>query len=273
MRPVLSHAELLQLSDDDPWVRWGLPSTLPAPAWFDGRVVLVPRLGARPGFWVTPLSGPATADAIRSALTWLRDSGHLDSFGAAAVSVPQEHLAVAQGTLDLGQGGDWEWMWTMTAPPLDPRESLLVELDDSADAEEIADFSRAHNSRVWTEVGVGRVHGWLGLRDADGRLIAVGGTEVEDSGVPHLAGIVTARDRRSQGLGSVISAALTRVVLDEHGVCTLGMFSDNEVARRLYHRLGYRTARRWSSRRLAPEHSGSRHRTAQDLSKTSRPPT
>lgn len=257
MRPVSSHAELRELADDDGWVRWGLPRRLPAAAWFDGRVALVPRLGVRPGFWVAPLPEPATAGEIRRALTWLRDSGHLDKLGAASVSVPQEHLPVALEVLNLVDGGDWEWMWTTTAPQQDPRENLLVELNDRADADEITAFSRAHNSRVWTEIGVGRIQHWLGLRDSEGHLIAVGGAEVEDSGVPLLSGIVTARDRRGQGLGSVISAALTRVALDEHGVCTLGMFSDNDVARRVYHRLGYRTARRWSSRRLAGADRGS----------------
>jgi predicted GNAT family acetyltransferase len=110
----------------------------------------------------------------------------------------------------------------------------------------------ANNPRVWTEVGTGRVVRWVGLRAQDGSLLAVGGAELEASGVPHLAGIVTALDQRGQGLGTVVSAALTRWAVAQHGVCTLGMFSDNEPARRLYGRLGYRTARSWHSRTLVP---------------------
>ena len=32
------------------------------------------------------------------------------------------------------------------------------------------------------------------------------------------------------------------------GACALGMFADNDVARRLYHRLGYTTGMEWTSR-------------------------
>ena len=104
---------------------------------------------------------------------------------------------------------------------------------------------------MWTEIGTGRMKRWIGLRDASGALIAVGGAEWEDSDVPHLAGIVTAQARRGEGLGAVITAGLTRWSIEEHGVCTLGVFSDNTVALRLYARLGYRTGRAWASRRLA----------------------
>ena len=129
-------------------------------------------------------------------------------------------------------------------------------LDDRADKAELLDFAHAHNPRVWTRIGEGAVTRWVGVRDADGSLLAVGGAEREDSGAPHLAGIVTATHARGQGWGSVVSAALTRWAVAAHGVCTLGMFSDNEPARRLYRRPGYRTARRWCSRHLRSAEPG-----------------
>lgn len=273
MRPVTSHAELLEGSRQDPWVRWSLPGQLAGEIWTDGRVLLVQRLGWRPGFWVSQLTTPLTSEEVRVGLLWLRDGGHLQRTGARSVSVPQGHLSVAQEVLSLGEGGDWEWMWTSTAPPLDPREELVVELDDVGDAAQIEHFSRTNNPRVWTEIGTGKVKRWLGLRDLRGRLIAVGGAEAEASGTPHLAGIVTASDRRREGLGSVISAALTRAAIEDHGACTLGMFSDNDVARRVYHRLGYQTARAWSSRVLITADQDSSGGIAHDRSKTRRPPT
>lgn len=251
MERITSRAELARLADGDPWVRWVVPEQLPAQIWFDGHVAVIQRDGKRPGLWVTPLDRPdVPADRLRAALTWLVASGLLDEPDIVAVSAPQSHAALLESLLGLGEGGDWEWMWTTTPPATDPREADIVELDDRADGSEIEAFSRRNNPRVWTEIGTGRMHGWLGLRDAAGALIAVGGAEREATGVPHLAGIVTAEDRRREGLGSVISAALTRRAIAEHGVCTLGMFSDNDTARRVYHRLGYRTARAWASRRL-----------------------
>ena len=41
------------------------------------------------------------------------------------------------------------------------------------------------------------------------------------------------------------------VAVREGGVCTLGMYSHNDVARRLYLGLGYGDVHEWSSRRLA----------------------
>jgi len=248
---IPSHSELVRLAANDPWIRWGLPASLPKEVWSDGQVALIRRLSTRPGFWVTPLHGTASAPQLRSALEWLVGSGELDALETVSVSVPREHLAVAEEVLDLADGGDWDWMWTTTPPPRDPREADLVELDDAADADEIGRFTYRNNPRVWTEIGTGRMKKWLGLRGPDGDLIGVGGAEWEDSGVPHLAGIVTERARRGEGIGEVITAGLTRWSIAEYGVCTLGVFSDNTVALRLYARLGYRTARAWASRRVS----------------------
>lgn len=249
MRRITSHEELVQLSAGDPWVRWSLDPALPGEVWVHEGVALVERLGERRGFWVAPLPG-AAGPAVRAALVALRDGCHLDRLRSRSVSVVRDHAALAHEVLDLGDGGDWDWMWTTTPPPVDPREAELVDLDDTRDAAELAAFARAHNPRMWTEVGTGRVARWIGRRDAAGRLTAVGGAEREAGGVPHLAGIVTATGQRGRGWGGVVTAALTRWSLREHGVCTLGVFADNEVALRVYRRLGYRTARPWHSRRL-----------------------
>ena len=44
-----------------------------------------------------------------------------------------------------------------------------------------------------------------------------------------------------------MTAFLTEAGLRESTVVTLGMYSDNHVARRVYHRLGYTTSHRWVS--------------------------
>ncbi|SOC54650.1 GNAT family N-acetyltransferase [Ornithinimicrobium cerasi] len=269
----VSRPELLAAGGDDPWLRWALPDPVPHAVLADG-VAVVQRLGHRPGFWVVPLRparGPGSAQdaaerdepdererddererVVAVLRTFVRD-GLPGEWGATSASVPQEHAAAALSVLGrTGQGGDWEWMWTTTAPRRDIREELLVALDDRRDAEELSAFARAHNPRVWTRIGEGHVVRWVGLRDADGGLVAVGGAELEATGVPHLAGILTATHARGQGWGEVVSSALTRWAVDRDGVCTLGMFSDNATARRLYLRLGYVTARAWHSRMLSP---------------------
>lgn len=255
------HRELLDRSGGDPWVRRAVPDPLEGEVWVHQDVALVERIGRRRGFWVAPLRGgmgqltsPADlseeSGRVRAALTELRDGGHLARLSSQSVSVVQEHGAVAHEVLDLADGGDWDWMWTATMPPVHPAEARIVVLDDSADAEELRTFSSTHNPRVWTEIGTGRVRHWLGIRDEEGRLLAVGGAEAESTGAPHLAGIVTHTGHRGEGLGTAVSAALTRWSLDNHGIATLGMFSDNSAARAVYDRLGYRTARAWHSRGL-----------------------
>ncbi len=261
---LVDRSALLALAGDDPWVRWGLADPLPGHALVHDGVAVVQRLGHRPGLWVAPLR-PGRADGtaptgeelaeeaarVAGALRLVREAGVLEAWGARSASVPQEHAAVGRAGLPLtDEGGDWEWMWAGAAPPPEPREKALVLLDDLRDAEELRAFAHAHNPRVWTRIGEGAMTRWVGARDAGGTLLAVGGAESEDSGVPHLAGILTATGARGQGWGRVVSAALTRWAVEAHGVCTLGMFSDNDTARRLYRRLGYRTARRWHSRRL-----------------------
>ena len=254
MERLTRHAELLALAGDDPWVRWCLPDPFRGEVWVHDGVALVQRLQRRPGFWVAPVGAdrPDESERVRSALLALRDGGHLARLESAVVSVVQEHAPVAHEVLDLGDGGDWEWMWSTAPPPTDPRDADVVVLDDTDDADELTTFTRTHNPRVWTEIGTGRVRQWRGLRDGSGSLVAIGGAEAGDAGTPHLAGIVTASTHRGQGLGSVVSSSLTRWALEQHGVCTLGMFSDNATARRMYERLGYRTARAWHSRALLP---------------------
>jgi predicted GNAT family acetyltransferase len=66
--------------------------------------------------------------------------------------------------------------------------------------------------------------------------------------VPHLASIATSGERRGRGYGAAVTAWLTRALLREGtGWVTLGMYSDNDVARRIYRRLGYRCDHRFTS--------------------------
>lgn len=252
-----THRELLRLSGGDPWIRWSLADPLRGEVWLHEGIVLLHRPYWRRAFWLAPLRDGTTNGAsndeparVLSALEALRDSGHLERLEARGLSIVQQHSEAAHQVFQLGEGGDWEWMWARSAPPEAPAESDIVALDDTADAAELIDFSHAHNPRVWADIGSGHIRRWVGIRSPAGDLLAVGGVELEETGVPHLTGIVTSSARRAHGLGTAISAYLTRSAIATHGVCTLSMYSDNTTARRLYDRLGYRTARAWHSRTL-----------------------
>ena len=256
---VASHAELLALTDHDPFVRWGIADPLPGRSLATEGAVAVERFGRRGrGLWVFPHSGGG-ASSMRALLRQLR--GPALEMGTTGISVPQAYAGELAEAFDLGPGGEWDWMWTTQHPPASiPGEEHLVVLDDTRDAEEIAALSTVHSPRGEGDPGTGRTQLWLGLRSSagthprlgpDGELVAVGAMQSLESGAPHLAGIVTHVEHRGRGLGRAVTAGLTRAAITTYGVCTLGMYSDNPPARAIYVGLGYRTAYAWHSRRIA----------------------
>ena len=155
------------------------------------------------------------------------------------------------------QGGEWDWMWTSDAPERDPQESDLEELDDTADAVELTELNRADSPTAESEPGTGLTELWIGARvpgPTGVRIVAAGALHRTPCGAPHLAGVVTAGTARGQGWGSAVVRTLTRRALTFPGpitgISTLGLYADNDGARRLYHRVGYETSRTLSSRRL-----------------------
>lgn len=249
LHEISTHAALLDLTANDPFVRWGVPDPLSGTVLAGAGAVGVERVGRRGrGMWVIPHSdgGAAGVGEFLSAL----GAGPLAALGCTHLSVPQEYAGVLAQAFDIGPGGDWDWMWTTTLPAPVPHEDSLVVLDDTADAAELTSLAAAHSPTGEGDAGTGRSILWMGLRDAGGQLIASGAMQPLESGIPHLAGIVTHTAHRGRGLGRAVTAGLTRRALGTHGVCTLGMYSDNPSARAVYHGLGYRTAYAWCSRRL-----------------------
>ena len=243
-RPLSSHAELLAASGGDPFVRWEVAPDVDLQAWAlaDGGVafVRVAPSGRR------QLAVVGTPEAALSVLR-----AHLD--GTLAGPGLDRGFTVPQGTLDLlgpdprvGAGDDWEWMWTTTAPPEHPDVVALGTAEHDEVAALLAAASPRHSATVEDEVVT-----WAGIRE-HGRLVACGAHTEHVPGVPHLASIATHPLARGRGLGAAVTGTLTAWALRSGApVVTLGMYSDNDVARRMYQRLGYTGSHRWSSRRLA----------------------
>lgn len=89
---------------------------------------------------------------------------------------------------------------------------------------------------------------WVGARDGTGRVVACGVLEPNRAGYPILSGITVHPGHRGRGLGLAVTAYLTRAAVATAGVCTLSLYSDNDVARRVYGGLGYGEVHAWSSR-------------------------
>lgn len=166
--------------------------------------------------------------------------------GVFAVSVPQHLEPLLHQRFRIIGGGDWEWFHTTTAPPELPAYEQVRPLDDVGRADEVTAFLAEHSPTADTAPGLGER--WFAIERIDGALVAVGAWGGTRAGAPHLSSVAVAARLRGQGLGSVIVGALTRRAVLETGVCTLGMYSDNAVGRRLYLSLGYANVCAWASR-------------------------
>lgn len=166
------------------------------------------------------------------------------------MTVSRGSLASVGSHLPLGEGNEWEWMYAVQAPPQVPAEDRLTPLDESDRADIGALLAEANPRTDARPFELADQH-WVGARDAGGQLVACGLRERNVAGYPILTGIAVLARERGRGLGLAVTAHLTRQAIAEAGVCTLGMYSDNAVARRVYHGLGYTGDHLWSSRRLA----------------------
>jgi len=239
-----THAELLQASGEDPFVRYDLPDPLEHPAWSLGAAVAVPRRThtRRLGLLVM---GPAhDAGALVGRLL---SDGLLPDVGG--VTVTRGSLDPVAEHLTLGEGNEWEWLYAASPPPVVAAEARLVPLSRNDISDITALLDEANPGTDARPFAFPRQH-WVGARDASGRLVACGVREPNLAGWPILSGITVHASHRGTGLGLAVTAHLTRNAVRDSGVCTLGLYSHNDVARRVYHGLGYAGDHLWSSRRM-----------------------
>jgi len=251
-RRVTSHDELLTATDGDPFVRYEIPDDLPKPAFVYGRSALMAR---RTHNGWAGMAAIGDAEGIGRILQDL--TGEPTLAGISTITVPRSSFDELAPQLALtGEGGDWDWMWIDGPTNRLPIDDRIVTLDDSADAAELTALNVRGNPSAESEPGSGRTELWLGARKDSGAIVAAGALHRNAAGAGHLTGIVVDPDHRGTGLGAAVTVALTRAAIQRpgriSGVCTLGMYATNDVARRLYQRLGYRTAQAFASRRIRP---------------------
>ncbi|MCE1179608.1 MAG: GNAT family N-acetyltransferase [Micrococcales bacterium] len=263
LRLLTTRDEVLTATTDDPFVDLSLPPADGLRATALGPAVALECGSDDDGRWLWVLSpGPAATTGLLAALVaetdWLTPAGSAEPFGE--VSVPRHSATAARALLTdkgiaIGPPAEWEWMHTRTAPPPQPGEGDLVELHES-DRDRILAILSEHSPRTFARPFEHDRQLWLAAVEPGqapsnpATLVAVGCADHTLHGIRRLEGIATRPDRRGRGLGAAITAALTRRGLDERGACVLEMFSDNETARRVYHRLGYTTDHEWTTAAL-----------------------
>jgi GNAT superfamily N-acetyltransferase len=252
VRPVEDLEDLLDLTGHHPVVVLDVGTGFSPPGWAaaggSGHAVVFPRRSDHGVPGAATLGDPAGLDEL------FADPRVRDWFsggGFRHLSAPRAHQHVVARHLDLGErGGDWDWMWTRTAPPLQAGEDEVRELGPEC-RDELVAFLAEHSPRTHGQPFARPGQRWVGVRDGSGVLLACGAAEPSEAGTPTLAGIAARTDLRGRGLGSAVTAHLTREAVAERGACALGMFADNDAARRVYRRLGFVTGAEWRSRWLA----------------------
>jgi ribosomal protein S18 acetylase RimI-like enzyme len=161
------------------------------------------------------------------------------------VSVEAAAYDVLPDTWRLPVSGHWHWMLTHDAPPPHPLEPSVVEVADAALIDGLLDVA---NPGSFARPGSRGVECWLGIPGDDG-LLAVGALYRDPSGAGHLRSVTTHPAAAGRGLGTAVSAALTRRALAVSGTATLGVYVDNGPALAVYDRLGFRTRMTFRSAR------------------------
>jgi ribosomal protein S18 acetylase RimI-like enzyme len=244
VRPLSTHDQLLEATGGDVFVRWQVRADVPLEAWQVGDAVAFVRTRQTGRRQLTVLGEPPDAAAAVHAVV-----ARSASAVAQGVTVPYGTLPLLANSIRVGPGDDWDWMWVDAARlalAVDDARVRRLAPDDTGDVVRLLASASARHS---SDPGDPDVVSWFGIRDDDGRLVACAAHTESVPGTPHLASIATDPDARGRGLGTALTATVCRRLLDEGArVVTLGMYADNDVARRLYARIGFACSHRWSSR-------------------------
>ena len=233
---LTSAAELLVASGHDPYVRGRL--IRPGIEGWAGHDSVAWRFADTEPYlmtWGTPTS---VALLLEELLPELRNG--------LPVNVPRGTAALLPAWVALGDQTDWDFRWTDVPPPEERREDEVVDVTD----DEVRALLAVANPDAAARPGDGRVRRWLGIRGGDG-LVACAADTTQATGVGHLSSIATHPDRRGEGLGAAVTAALSRRLLDEGcDLVTLGLYASNTAGRALYDRLGMKDDHRFTSGKL-----------------------
>lgn len=207
----------------------------------------------------TSLLGVGTPDAAARLL--LRADAELRSQGdtlrvrraslprgtRAALAARPHRAGVVPEPFDREPGGAWDWFGSIAPAGVQPGEDRVTELDGPGARDEVARALAVANPHGELPPDEPRSR-WWGWRDDAGVLRGVAGASRRVPGQPWVLGSIgTDPAWRGRGIAAAVTAAATRAGLEEVALVTLGMYADNDAARRVYLRLGYTVAQRFES--------------------------
>ncbi len=241
-----------ELSDAEPLNRSGLVLSEFRRGWSDAAAAV--WIGVRDG--VSRLTGTGQPEAVAHILDQIAD----DLPSEAHFSVPAGAAGPLAMLRNITRQNDWELRWLTTAPPSAAGEDKVAWLPpDSAELTALIDSAYpAAEARP----GDPSVRGWAVLRDDAGQLVAAA-ADTSRPRTGRISAVMTAPAARGHGYGAAVTTALSRHLLSEFDMVLLGLYLENDKARRLYERTGFHgkmivTSGRWThaTRPPAPTSEG-----------------
>jgi GNAT superfamily N-acetyltransferase len=252
------HAELVQALDGDAFARFEVdPGGLSRIRTVAGRAAAFVSVHPhRAVTWVSALAAdPGSPADVDLAVRLLVDL----AAEAAEAGNPVTGVTVSRGGRDLlpaalrpPEAWQWDFWWT-DVPPAPVRteygDTLRVVDLDSADPR-IPLLLEVASPSAPISPGDPRVTRWAAIEDPDGGLTDTGGLAAllaetqQRSGAAHLNDVATHPDRWRRALAKVLCGQVTADALAAgRPAVTLGMYADNDAARRVYDALGFRCVR------------------------------
>ena len=223
---LTSAAEVLLATGHDPYARGSLRQPMVS-GWTGHDAVAWRATDAEERMpYLMALGAPhAVARLVEEILPELRDG--------TPITLPRGTAPLLPAWVAL-DGIDWDFWWYDAAPDLRRAEDEVVEVSD----EEVAALLPVASPTASAQPGDPAVLRWVGIRGPDGLLACAADTSAA-TGVGHLSSIAVHPDARGRGLGSAVTAALSRRMFAEGcDVVTLGMYASNEAGRAMYRGLG-----------------------------------
>lgn len=237
MRAIDDHDELVALCGGDTLCRWvaqGLDGRGRAWASADGRALAVAGTGISRRDRIA-VSGPAA-----SVVPLVRDVLHEVGPTYRPLGDPPLIDAIVGGVPGLVSGKAFGWMERTAAGPAGRRRGARW-LSDPDMPETTALLQDTGSDAM---PGVPGVERWAGIRDDEGRLVAVAALAWSAPSVGLVAGVAVHPKIRGQGLGRAVCGFVIAEALRRYGCAALMVDGWNEAAIRLYRGLGmsYRPA-------------------------------
>ena len=203
------------------------------------------RLGADYGLFAAAADGSAESLAALAGL--VPADGALATVGVAEPG-PPAGLAVEQHVI-------WQMVCDRlaAAPATPPAPRAAFEIVDLTDAD--ADQMLALATLTKPGPFFARTHqlgGFVGVKDADGRLLAMAGERMKPPGFTEVSGVCTQPDQRGRGLAGALMRVVAGRIAERGETAFLHSYAHNAGAIALYESLGFRLRAEVTMTVLAP---------------------